>query len=142
MFERALRQIDLLEGRVPGRNVLYKALDLGYREGSLVRALNCIHAISDVDRERAPLRTWTSFGVEAARKVVVHLERWIKDPGKDHPDAWRRIWEAMWRQQDDPELARHYGIDDCIDCGICSYVCPSHLPLLTAIRILNRPTAR
>jgi hypothetical protein len=62
-----------------------------------VRALNCIHAISDVDRELAPLRTWTSYGEEAARRVVVHLGRWVKDPGKDHPDAWKSIWEATWR---------------------------------------------
>ena len=26
----------------------------------------------------------------------------------------------------------------CIECGICSYICPSHLPLLLGIRILKR----
>jgi hypothetical protein len=52
LYERAWRQIDLLEGRIPGRRVLYKSLDLGYREGPCASALNCIHAISDIDRER------------------------------------------------------------------------------------------
>jgi electron transport complex protein RnfC len=40
-------------------------------------------------------------------------------------------------QQNDPQLAEHYGVRSCIDCGICSYVCPSRLPLLGAIRELR-----
>jgi hypothetical protein len=97
LFERALRQIDLLEGRIPGHKVLYKAMDLGFREGSEVRALNCIHAVSDIDRDRAPLRTWTSYGDEAVRKVVQHLRRWIKGQGREHPEVWEPIWEATWQ---------------------------------------------
>ncbi len=81
LYDRALRQIDLLEGRVPGRQVGYKALDIGFRESSEVRAMNCIHAISDIDRDAGILRTWTSYGDEAARHVVRHLDRWfIKGP--------------------------------------------------------------
>ena len=34
-------------------------------------------------------------------------------------------------------LARRYGLDACIECGICTYVCPSHLPLLHGIRTLR-----
>ncbi len=37
-------------------------------------------------------------------------------------------------QRDDADLAMRFGIEGCIDCGICSYVCPSHLPILTGIR--------
>lgn len=40
-------------------------------------------------------------------------------------------------QQDDPYLADGFGLDACIECGICSYVCPSHLPILTGIRTLR-----
>ncbi|HZL37079.1 MAG TPA: 4Fe-4S dicluster domain-containing protein [Tepidisphaeraceae bacterium] len=40
-------------------------------------------------------------------------------------------------QQDDRGVAREYGLDACIECGICSYVCPSHLPLLASIRKLR-----
>jgi hypothetical protein len=97
LFERALRQIDLLEGRVPGQKVLYKAVDLGFREGAEIRALNCIHAVSDIDRDPFPLRTWTSYGDEAVRKVVRHLRRWIKGQRREHPEVWGPIWEATWR---------------------------------------------
>jgi len=40
-------------------------------------------------------------------------------------------------QRADPRRAARYGLDVCIECGICSYVCPSHLPLLQGIRILR-----
>ena len=35
-------------------------------------------------------------------------------------------------------MAVDAGIDACIECGICSYVCPSRLPLLPAIRVLRK----
>lgn len=41
-------------------------------------------------------------------------------------------------QQNDPQLAEQYGFRSCIDCGICSYVCPSRLPLLGAIREMRK----
>ena len=41
-------------------------------------------------------------------------------------------------QQNDPQIADHYGLRACIDCGICSYVCPSRLPLLEAIRGMKK----
>lgn len=40
-------------------------------------------------------------------------------------------------QRGNVDLARRYGLDSCIECGVCSYVCPSHLPLLQAIRLLK-----
>jgi len=40
-------------------------------------------------------------------------------------------------QQEDLYLAAQNGMDACIECGICSFVCPSHLPLLPAIRTLQ-----
>jgi hypothetical protein len=97
LFERARRQIDLLEGRAPGRKVLYKAFDLGYREGSEIRALNCIHAVSDIVREPIPLRTWLCYGDEAARRVVLHLRRGIKDLAAESPEVWAMIWQATWQ---------------------------------------------
>lgn len=97
LYERALRHIDLLEGRVPGRKALYKAIDLGYRHRPDTVVLNCIHAVSDIVREPAPLRTWTTYGDEAARKVVQHLRPWIKGPAVGRSDVWPAIWEAIWR---------------------------------------------
>jgi electron transport complex protein RnfC len=41
-------------------------------------------------------------------------------------------------QDNNPALAEHFGLHACIECGICSYVCPSRLPLLDSIRVLRR----
>ena len=41
-------------------------------------------------------------------------------------------------QRDDLKLAERFGINGCIECGICSYVCPSHLPILAGIRHLRK----
>lgn len=41
-------------------------------------------------------------------------------------------------QQEDLYTAGRLGLDACIECGICSYVCPSHLPLLKGIRVLRK----
>jgi electron transport complex protein RnfC len=41
-------------------------------------------------------------------------------------------------QREDMMLAEKYGLEACIECGVCSYVCPSHLPLLDGIRKLHR----
>jgi hypothetical protein len=104
LYERALRHIEILEGRVPDRRILYKALDIGCREGRRVVALNCVHAVSDIDREDGPLRTWTSYGDRAARTVVVHLGRWLKGPERDHPEVWDRIWRMIWRPDPLPDF--------------------------------------
>ena len=40
-------------------------------------------------------------------------------------------------QRDDPDLAEDAGIEACIECGICSYVCSSQLPLLQSIRAMR-----
>jgi electron transport complex protein RnfC len=41
-------------------------------------------------------------------------------------------------QRHDFAAAERFGIGACIECGVCSYVCPSHLPLLGAIRTLKQ----
>lgn len=41
-------------------------------------------------------------------------------------------------QDNDSEMAEAYGLPACIECGICSYVCPSRLPLLPSIRDLRK----
>ncbi len=97
LYDRALRQIDLLEGRVPGKKVLYKSLDLGYRNRPGSPVLNCIHAVSDIVCEPTPLRTWTAYGDPAALMVVQHLRPWIKRPAVEPPGLWPAIWEEIWR---------------------------------------------
>ncbi|MDB5304999.1 MAG: electron transport complex protein RnfC [Phycisphaerales bacterium] len=45
-------------------------------------------------------------------------------------------------QQDDPYMAHQYGLEACVECGICSFVCPSHLPILAGIRALRSEHAK
>jgi electron transport complex protein RnfC len=58
-------------------------------------------------------------------------------PTRIHPAG---LLEAA--QQDNLALAERYGIEACIECGVCSYVCPSHLPLLEGIRKIHRRVAQ
>lgn len=37
---------------------------------------------------------------------------------------------ALYARVDDYDGASEYGLRDCILCGCCSYVCPSHIPLV------------
>lgn len=37
---------------------------------------------------------------------------------------------ARHTRSDNFEGAQQYGLKDCILCGSCSYVCPSHIPLV------------
>ncbi|MFB8830357.1 hypothetical protein ACE0DR_15945 [Azotobacter sp. CWF10] len=37
---------------------------------------------------------------------------------------------ALYARADDYDGANEYGLRDCILCGCCSYVCPSHIPLV------------
>ena len=36
---------------------------------------------------------------------------------------------------DDEKKMRSYGLTDCIECGCCDLVCPSHIPLTANFRI-------
>jgi len=58
-------------------------------------------------------------------------------PARIHPAG---LLEAAQRL--DLDLADHHGLDACIECGICTYVCPSQLPLLEGIRTLRRLESR
>jgi hypothetical protein len=104
LYDRAQRQIDLLSGRVPGRKVLYKQLDYGFRENGEVVALNCIHAISDIVREPAPINTGFAFGREAALLNLRHLKPWIKDPSRVHGEVWKTVWAELWRARQAPPV--------------------------------------
>lgn len=46
------------------------------------------------------------------------------------------LLEAAQRQ--DLTMADRYGLGACMECGICSFICPSHLPLLQGIRVLKK----
>ncbi|HEV8605797.1 MAG TPA: 4Fe-4S dicluster domain-containing protein [Tepidisphaeraceae bacterium] len=59
---------------------------------------------------------------------------WCVDqcPMAVHP---ARLLEAS--QQEDKHMALSAGLEYCIECGICSYICPSQLPLASSIRKLK-----
>jgi electron transport complex protein RnfC len=46
------------------------------------------------------------------------------------------VFEAA--QRGDLALAEASGVEACLECGVCSYVCPSGLPLLPAIQMMRR----
>ena len=36
------------------------------------------------------------------------------------------------------EMADDYNLMDCFECGACSYVCPSHIPLVQYFRLAKK----
>lgn len=70
LYERALKQIEFLESG----KVAFIVLDRRWRGQG---ASNCIHALSDVDRDRGFLETDAAHGISASQLVLKHLERWI-----------------------------------------------------------------
>lgn len=42
------------------------------------------------------------------------------------------VYRAM--RQGETTLLPHLNLEDCLECGCCSYICPSHIPLVDLIR--------
>lgn len=38
----------------------------------------------------------------------------------------------------DTDTAKKYGVENCIECGCCSYICPSKRPLIQSIRLCKK----
>jgi hypothetical protein len=79
LYDRALKQIAFLESD----KVQYKALDARFRPET---AINCIHAVSDLDTDQGLLDTGAACGDEASRMVANHLRSWMVKPETTH--AW------------------------------------------------------
>jgi hypothetical protein len=77
LYDRALKRIEQLES---GR-MQYKAIDFRFRPES---AINCIHAVTDLDADKGLLDTGGACGEEAGRIVMEHLRRWIIAPDTTH----------------------------------------------------------
>lgn len=84
LYDRALRQIALLQSGA----VQYKTIDTGYRPA---RALNCIHAVSDIDADEGLLDTGIARGEAASALVAAHFRRWMIEPGQVHEWVYHRL---------------------------------------------------
>jgi hypothetical protein len=84
LYDKAQEQIKKLNSG----QVQYKALDITRRAEE---AINCIHAVADIDTGRGFLVTGTSFGSEASAQVVEHLKPWILQSGKKYPWIIERL---------------------------------------------------
>jgi hypothetical protein len=62
--------------------VLYKTVDLRFRHRG---AVNCIHAVSDIDTDYGFLNVGLARGDAASYQVAQHLKRWIIKPEQIHP---------------------------------------------------------
>jgi hypothetical protein len=87
LYQRALNQV----GRLERHDIGYLVLDLTLRHQKLGadrdlnsrKALNCFHAISDVDIATSGyLLTLQHYGATASRMVVQHLKHWIVSPAQ------------------------------------------------------------
>jgi hypothetical protein len=84
LFDRAVLQ----EARLKKGDLDYKLLDTRFRSAT---AMNCIHAVCDIDTEGGLLPTGTAHGKEASLMVLTHLSRWIVDNDKTHEWVGQRL---------------------------------------------------
>jgi hypothetical protein len=84
LYDRALKQIEVLESG----KLQYKALDVRFRPET---AINCIHAVSDLDTDQGLLDTGAACGDEASRMVANHLRRWMVKPETTHTWLIKRL---------------------------------------------------
>jgi hypothetical protein len=73
LYDRAVARIAFLQSG----GLAYKLLDHRFRP---CEAVDCIHALSDIDQDRGLLETGTACGDRASYLVLLHLKHWIIDP--------------------------------------------------------------
>lgn len=84
LYERALRQ----ETRLQKGDLDFKVLDVRFRPDT---AMNCIHAVCDIDADNGLLATGTAHGKDASLIVLTHLSRWIIDYDGTHDWIGERL---------------------------------------------------
>jgi len=80
--ETFFRMAEKQRARLESGQVLYKVIDKKFRPH---RAVNCFHAVSDIDTSRGLVRMGKQRGHGATQIVVAHLSPWFIDGHKDHP---------------------------------------------------------
>jgi hypothetical protein len=78
LYERAVAQ----ERKLSAGGLLFKMVDGRFRSEL---AINCIHAVSDIDTDQGRLHVGPARGDAASHAVAWHLERWIIAPEQTHP---------------------------------------------------------
>ena len=89
LYDRASQQIE----RFTSGAVQYKAIDIGYRPDS---AVNCFHAIADLDTEAGYLTTGIAYGKSATAMVAHHLSRWKIESDEDQSWLLEQLDLAKW----------------------------------------------
>jgi hypothetical protein len=84
LYRRAVAR----EARLQGGALQYKTVDDRYRLGI---AVNCIHAVSDIDVDSRVLDTGTERGETASQLVADYLRRWIVNPKVTYPRVLQRL---------------------------------------------------
>jgi hypothetical protein len=84
LYERALKQ----QTRLQKGDIDYKALDLRFRPNT---AMNCIHAVCDIDMDQGLLETGNAHGNDASFVVLKYLSRWIIDYEGTHDWIGQRL---------------------------------------------------
>jgi hypothetical protein len=77
LYDRAVQQ----EQRLRSGRMLFKSVDGRFRSDM---ALNCIHAVSDLDTDHGLLHVGSARGDAASYLVARHLERWMIHPEQTH----------------------------------------------------------
>jgi len=54
------------------------------------------------------------------------------------PAGLQPLFISAYSLNDDYEKAASYRALDCIECGSCSFICPSGRPLLQSIRVAKK----
>jgi hypothetical protein len=84
LYDRALLQ----ETRLKKGDIDYKVVDARFRPDS---AMNCVHAVCDIDMDNGLLPTGAAHGQEASLLVLTHLSRWIVDGDKTNEWIGQRL---------------------------------------------------
>ena len=128
----------------------------GSRVGDVLRSLGLIDSAGDGSQtvrsgDYLRANAFSFDGVLDGGELVLHLP----PPPPDPPPAVEPCIRCGWcldicpvavhpagvleaAQRDDAKLAERFGARACVDCGLCEYVCPSRLPLLTAVRLMRK----
>lgn len=93
--------------------------DLNHLDAPLTKAINCVIAASPALFPPKPAAMPCIRCTQCAQSCPCNLQ------------PQELFWFSHSKNFD---KARAYNLSDCIECGCCDYVCPSHIPLVSYFR--------